>query len=157
MQSLDNQILIFGADSFKQNVRTSPPSLLLSLSVTLDPSLCHSTNRTLTHLNEQRKKRFAGHTVAGYACEPQFSPDGRFVSSGDGQGNMVFWDWKTCRITSRFKAHSKVVISSCWLPHETVSPFSTPPTPVFSFSRFILLKWGSLRGGSLLRLRERRS
>ncbi|KAK4701782.1 pre-mRNA-processing factor 17, partial [Phenoliferia sp. Uapishka_3] len=85
MQSLDNQILIFGADSFKQN----------------------------------RKKRFAGHTIAGYACEPQFSPDGRFVSSGDGQGNMVFWDWKTCRIVSRFKAHNQVIISHAWLPHET--------------------------------------
>ncbi|KAM0745636.1 WD40 repeat-like protein [Meredithblackwellia eburnea MCA 4105] len=85
MQSLDNQILIFGSDSFKQN----------------------------------RKKRFAGHTIAGYACEPHFSPDGKYLSSGDGQGNMVFWDWKNCRIVSKFKAHNQVVISHAWLPHET--------------------------------------
>jgi len=85
MQSLDNQILIFGSESFKQN----------------------------------RKKRFAGHTIAGYACEPQFSPDGRFLSSGDGQGNMIFWDWKTSRIVNRIKCHNQVIISHAWLPHET--------------------------------------
>jgi pre-mRNA-processing factor 17 len=44
-QSLDNQILIYNADNFRQN----------------------------------RKKRFAGHSVAGYACQVGFSPDGRFV------------------------------------------------------------------------------
>ncbi|GAA5846472.1 hypothetical protein JCM3766R1_001902, partial [Sporobolomyces carnicolor] len=84
--SLDNQIVLFGADTFKQN----------------------------------RKKRFAGHTIAGYACEPRFSPDGRFVSSGDGTGDMIFWDFKTSRIVSRIKkAHSKVIISHAWLPHES--------------------------------------
>ncbi|MBW0544466.1 hypothetical protein O181_084181 [Austropuccinia psidii MF-1] len=85
MQSLDNQILIYSADSFKQN----------------------------------RKKRFAGHTIAGYACEVGFSPDGRFLSSGEGSGNMVFWDWKSCRITKRLKCHDQVIISHAWLPHET--------------------------------------
>ncbi|CCO35385.1 Pre-mRNA-processing factor 17 AltName: Full=Cell division cycle 40 homolog [Rhizoctonia solani AG-1 IB] len=85
-QSLDNQILVYSTDNFRQN----------------------------------RKKRFAGHTVAGYACQVNFSPDGRLVSSGDGQGNMVFWDWKTGRIRSRInKAHEKVVIAHEWLPHET--------------------------------------
>jgi len=34
---------------------------------------------------------------------------------------MVFWEWKTGRIKSRLKAHSKVVITHEWLPHETVS------------------------------------
>ncbi|GAA5832531.1 hypothetical protein JCM11251_001360 [Rhodosporidiobolus azoricus] len=84
--SLDNQVVLFGADTFKQN----------------------------------RKKRFAGHTIAGYACEPRFSPDGRFLSSGDGVGNMVFWDFKTSRIVGRLnKAHKQVIISHEWLPHET--------------------------------------
>ncbi|KAH9817925.1 WD40-repeat-containing domain protein [Melampsora americana] len=85
MQSLDNQILIYSSDSFKQN----------------------------------RKKRFAGHTIAGYACEVGFSPDGRFLSSGDGNGSMIFWDWKSCRISKRLKCHDQVVISHAWLPHET--------------------------------------
>lgn len=84
-QSLDNQILIYSTDNFRQN----------------------------------RKKRFAGHTIAGFACQVGFSPDGRWISSGDGDGNMVFWDWKTGRIKSRLKCHSKVVITHEWLPHET--------------------------------------
>lgn len=84
-QSLDNQILIYSTDNFRQN----------------------------------RKKRFAGHTVAGYACQVGFSPDGKWISSGDSSGNVVFWDWKTGRIKSRLHAHQKVVIAHEWLPHET--------------------------------------
>lgn len=84
-QSLDNQILLYNADNFRQN----------------------------------RKKRFAGHSVAGYACQIGFSPDGKWISSGDAEGNMVFWDWKTCRIKSKLRCHSKVVIAHEWLQHET--------------------------------------
>ncbi|KAI9322294.1 WD40-repeat-containing domain protein [Dichotomocladium elegans] len=85
-QSLDNQIVVYGArDRFRMN----------------------------------RKKRFAGHLVAGYACKPGFSPDGRFISSGDSNGNVWTWDWKTCRILKKFKAHDKVVMNTEWHPHET--------------------------------------
>ena len=86
-QSLDNQILVYSTDNFRQ----------------------------------ARNKRFAGHSVAGYACQVGFSPDGKWISSGDGEGNVVFWEWKTGRIKSRLRAHSKVVIAHEWLPHETVS------------------------------------
>lgn len=85
-QSLDNQILIYGArDKFRLN----------------------------------RKKRFAGHLIAGYACKPGFSPDGRFISSGDSNGNIWFWDWKTCKILKKLKAHNKVVMCTEWNPHES--------------------------------------
>ncbi|KAF8306039.1 pre-mRNA splicing factor [Clavulina sp. PMI_390] len=84
-QSLDNQILIYSADNFRQN----------------------------------RKKRFAGHTIAGYACQVGFSPDGKWISSGDAEGNLIFWDWKNGRIKSRLRCHSKVLICHEWLPHET--------------------------------------
>ena len=87
-QSLDNQILVYSTDNFRQ----------------------------------ARNKRFAGHSVAGYACQVGFSPDGKWISSGDGEGNVVFWEWKTGRIKSRLRAHSKVVIAHEWLPHETVRP-----------------------------------
>ena len=86
-QSLDNQILIYSTDNFRQN----------------------------------RKKRFAVHSVAGYACQVGFSTDGKWMSSGDSSGDVVFWDYKTGRIKSRLKAHQKVVIAHEWLPHETVS------------------------------------
>ena len=38
-----------------------------------------------------RKKRFTGHLVAGYACQVNFSPDGRFIMSGDSEGSIWFW------------------------------------------------------------------
>lgn len=85
-QSLDNQILVFSSDSFRQN----------------------------------RKKVFKGHTVAGFACQVGFSPDGRFISSGDGEGNLVFWDWKSGRLLKRIaRAHKEAVICHEWLPHES--------------------------------------
>lgn len=72
------------------------------------------------NFRQNRKKRFAGHSVAGYAAQIGFSPDGKWISSGDSGGYLIFWDWKTGKIKSRLKAHSKVVIAHEWLPHETV-------------------------------------
>ncbi|CCM00325.1 uncharacterized protein FIBRA_02355 [Fibroporia radiculosa] len=48
-QSLDNQILVYSTDNFRQ----------------------------------ARNKRFAGHSVAGYACQVGFSPDGFLLSDDD--------------------------------------------------------------------------
>lgn len=42
----------------------------------------------------QRKKKFRGHNVAGYACDITISPDGQFLCSGDGDGKLVFWEWR---------------------------------------------------------------
>ncbi|KAI8903799.1 WD40-repeat-containing domain protein [Gorgonomyces haynaldii] len=66
-----------------------------------------------------RKKTFRGHLVAGYTCQPGISPDNRFVMSGDSQGMMWFWDWKTAKMSKKFEAHSNVVTSCLWHPHET--------------------------------------
>ncbi|KAJ1991096.1 hypothetical protein H4R33_001499 [Dimargaris cristalligena] len=70
-------------------------------------------------LRPNRKKVFTGHLVAGYACQPNFSPDGRFLMSGDAEGRMWFWDWKSCKTLTKFKAHDNVVIGCEWHPHET--------------------------------------
>ncbi|CAI5469690.1 unnamed protein product [Closterium sp. Yama58-4] len=85
-QSLDNQIIVYGAkDRFRLN----------------------------------RKKRFAGHIIAGYACQVNFSPDGRFIMSGDGEGKLWFWDWKTCKVFRTVKCHDSVCIGCEWHPLET--------------------------------------
>lgn len=65
-----------------------------------------------------KKKRFAGHIVAGYACQVNFSPDGRFVMSGDGEGRCWFWDWKSCRVFKTLKCHDGVCIGCEWHPLE---------------------------------------
>ncbi|KAK2075528.1 hypothetical protein QBZ16_001636 [Prototheca wickerhamii] len=66
-----------------------------------------------------RKKTFKGHTVAGYACEVSYSPDGHYVTSGDGEGKLFMWDWKTTRIARSLKAHEGPCIGSAWHPLET--------------------------------------
>eukprot|EP00871_Galdieria_phlegrea_P002251 jgi/Galph1/3026/GphlegSOOS_G1654.1 len=64
------------------------------------------------------KKRFAGHIVAGYACQLDISPDGRFVMSGDSSGKLFFWDWKRHRILRVLKVHDAVTIGCAWHPTE---------------------------------------
>lgn len=65
----------------------------------------------------QRKKRFTGHQVAGYACEFNFSPDGKFLVSGDGNGKLCFWDFKKGKLLQKYKAHDKgPAICSVWHP-----------------------------------------
>ncbi|ORX38435.1 WD40-repeat-containing domain protein [Kockovaella imperatae] len=96
--------------------------------VTLHPSrkyfACQSLdNQILVYsadgsFKQNKKKRYAGHTVAGYACAVGFSPDGKYISSGTGSGDVVFWDWKTGRIMKRIHAHNQVVIDHVWLPNE---------------------------------------
>lgn len=63
-QSLDNQILVF-------SVKDRYDSILVD---DLLSEFCDSFK-----LN--RKKRFAGHEVAGYAAGMTFSPDGRYSMS----------------------------------------------------------------------------
>lgn len=52
--------------------------------------------------------------VAGYACQPAFSPDGRYVLSGDGEGKLWFWDWKTCKAYRTIKVSLAPGSSNSW-------------------------------------------
>ena len=57
--------------------------------------------------------------VAGYACSVDFSPEMSYLISGDADGKLYIWDWKTTKLYSKFKAHDDVCISALWHPHET--------------------------------------
>merc|ERR1719323_589385 len=67
---------------------------------------------------EMRKKVFKGHMVAGYACGLDFSPEMSYLASGDGDGKVYIWDWKTTKLLSKWKAHDDVCIQVLWHPHE---------------------------------------
>eukprot|EP00322_Chrysochromulina_rotalis_P027344 CAMPEP_0115870836 /NCGR_PEP_ID=MMETSP0287-20121206/22544_1 /TAXON_ID=412157 /ORGANISM="Chrysochromulina rotalis, Strain UIO044" /LENGTH=571 /DNA_ID=CAMNT_0003325595 /DNA_START=8 /DNA_END=1723 /DNA_ORIENTATION=- len=65
-----------------------------------------------------RKKTFKGHVVAGYACQPGVSPDGNYVMSGDTDGKLWIWDWKSCKVHRKLACHDKVLIQALWHPIE---------------------------------------
>lgn len=93
---------------------TVTPNQKFFLGQSLDNQiLCYST-RDRFKLN--RRKRFTGHLVAGFACQIGVSPDGKYVMSGDSTGNLRFWDWKTTRLYRTIKAHDGVSIGCEWHP-----------------------------------------
>ena len=70
-------------------------------------------------VREMRKKVFKGHLNAGYTCQIGFSPNGRYITSGDGEGRLFFWDWKSTKILRKFKAHDNgPCIGNLWHPIE---------------------------------------
>mmetsp|Transcript_20725 Transcript_20725/g.29542 ORF Transcript_20725/g.29542 Transcript_20725/m.29542 type:complete len:604 (-) Transcript_20725:39-1850(-) len=73
----------------------------------------------------QRKKRFVGHQIAGYACDIAISPDGKFVLSGDGDGKIYFWDWRSHKLLQKYRAHDNGPAIGCvWHPIEPSVVFS---------------------------------
>ncbi|KAJ2236733.1 hypothetical protein H4R99_002365 [Coemansia sp. RSA 1722] len=70
-------------------------------------------------IKAHRRKEFTGHLTAGFACQPSFSPDGRFLTSGDSEGQVWCWDWQSARVVKKWKAHEKVTICTAWHPKET--------------------------------------
>ncbi|KAG5321455.1 PRP17 factor, partial [Pseudoatta argentina] len=72
----------------------------------------------LNRFKMNRKKTFAGHMVAGYACGLDFSPDMSYLVSGDADGKCYIWDWKTTKLYKKWKAHDGVCIDVLWHPHE---------------------------------------
>lgn len=85
----------------------SEPHMHSMPSVVLHPDgnnfLCQSLDNQIVAYNTRdkfrlnKKKRFVGHEIAGYACRVDISPDGHWVMSGDSEGKLWFWDWNTCK------------------------------------------------------------
>ncbi|KAL7715036.1 Pre-mRNA-processing factor [Entamoeba marina] len=68
---------------------------------------------------EMKGRRFMGHYVGGYPCHPTFSKDGKYLTSGDGNGKVFIWDWKTGKIVKKFeKAHTKCCVDVQWHPYK---------------------------------------
>lgn len=65
---------------------------------------------------QHNKKLFRGHLNAGYACQVDMTPDGQFVLSGDSDGRVFFWDWKSTKVFRKIKAHDGVCIGATFHP-----------------------------------------
>ncbi|OII74622.1 transducin WD-40 repeat-containing protein [Cryptosporidium ubiquitum] len=62
------------------------------------------------------KKRFTGLKNSGYAIQCDISPDGQYLISGDINGKLHFWDWKTTKNFRSINAHEGVSIGCQWHP-----------------------------------------
>eukprot|EP00037_Helgoeca_nana_P025026 m.269122 g.269122 ORF g.269122 m.269122 type:complete len:571 (+) comp26824_c0_seq1:315-2027(+) len=68
---------------------------------------------------QNTKKTFKGHMSAGYACGLGVSPDGAYVITGDGEGHLVIYDWKSTKRFAKIRAHDQVCMDVLWHPYET--------------------------------------
>lgn len=99
------------------------PSQQFFVAQSLDNTIC--VFKAGNRFTMQKKKKFSGHQVAGYACEPALSPDGQFLLTGDGKGKLFFWDWKRHKVLQKLKAHDNGPAIACvWHPIEPSVVFS---------------------------------
>lgn len=107
----------------QETYMTSMPALKLHPSG--DYILCQSLNNQISVYKcmdtvvHHPRKRFNGHKVGGFALQPVVSPDGEFVGSGDCEGNLWFWNWKTCKVLKKMPAHSGANSGLAWHPVES--------------------------------------
>ncbi|OAF69363.1 Pre-mRNA-processing factor 17 [Intoshia linei] len=106
----------------------SDPTMHAAPAMTLSPNekylITQSMDNTILTYNalqvcrKVRKKTFKGHMVSGYACTLDFSPSMSHVVSGDADGKVFFWDWKTTNVVKTLKAHEGVCGNVMWHPYE---------------------------------------
>lgn len=107
----------------------SEPSMHSMPAVTLHPSGGFFAGQSLNNQIDvytardkfklQRKKVFKGHSNAGYACQIGFSPNGQYVMSGDADGRLCFWDWKSTKMYKKLRAHDRgPCMGAIWHPLE---------------------------------------
>jgi len=123
----DKKVLVWEWDIGVPIKYISDPTMHSMPVVTLHPTLKFFAGQSLDNqivvyeahgrFAQQRKKKFKGHICSGYACDIAISPDGRFMASGDGNGKLFFWDWRSHKILQKYNAHTKGPSVGCvWHP-----------------------------------------
>lgn len=86
--------------------------------------VCQSLDNQIVTYNldagfKKTKKVFRNQVAAGAACQIDFSPDMKYLISGDGEGKIYVWDFKTSKSVENWQGHGKATTACAWLPHET--------------------------------------
>ncbi|XP_075187100.1 WD repeat-containing protein 25 isoform X2 [Anomaloglossus baeobatrachus] len=58
-----------------------------------------------------KKKRFEGHKVEGFAVGCEFSPDGSIIVTGSSEGNVIFYNYQTSKIIQTLPSHGSPCVS----------------------------------------------
>lgn len=123
----DKKILVWEYDVPVPIKYIAEPEMHVVSSVTLHPSGQFFAGQSMDNkivvytagekVKPLKKKIFSGHNNSGYANQIAFSPNGKFLVSGDGHGQMHFWDWKTTKAYRKFQAHDNgPCICTAWHP-----------------------------------------
>jgi WD40 repeat protein len=81
--------------------------------------------RTVTVRSEDEVKSIPANPLSNPGQTPvkpqvNFSPDGKYVLSGDSEGRAFFWEWAhPFKIVRTIKAHEGVCIGCAWHPMES--------------------------------------
>ena len=70
-------------------------------------------------IRQNQRKGFKGHTCGGFQIQLDFSPDGKYLMSGDAGGMACFWDWKTTKLYKKMKVHESALVCIQAHPQET--------------------------------------
>jgi pre-mRNA-processing factor 17 len=123
----DKKILVWEFDIPVPIKYIADPSMQCVPAVSLHPSHLFFAGQSMDNkivvysagekVRQITKKTFQGHNNTGYACQIGFSPNGKFLVSGDGLGQVHFWDWKSCKSYRKFHAHdSGPCMAAVWHP-----------------------------------------
>jgi len=123
----DKKVLVWEWDIGVPIKYISDPTMHSMPVMTLHPSGAYMAGQSLDNqimvyqgqgrFAVQKKKRFRGHQVSGYACDIAISPDGQFLCCGDGNGKLCFWEWKRQKMLQKYRAHDKGPAIGCvWHP-----------------------------------------
>ncbi|XP_025906238.1 WD repeat-containing protein 25 isoform X1 [Nothoprocta perdicaria] len=63
-----------------------------------------------------KKKRYEGHKVEGFAVGCEFSPDGTLVVTGSSDGKVFFYNYHTGRVIRTLSAHREACVSATFHP-----------------------------------------
>uniref|UniRef100_A0A8C3NY78 WD repeat domain 25 n=1 Tax=Cyanoderma ruficeps TaxID=181631 RepID=A0A8C3NY78_9PASS len=63
-----------------------------------------------------KKKRYEGHKVEGFAVGCEFSPDGTLLVTGSSDGKVFFYNYHSSRIIRTLSAHKEACVSAIFHP-----------------------------------------